>query len=178
MFPEPIDFRIAKLSDTSTVFWLNQHWCKAYEEGFKENGFLINPFSISQVQGLIESREVVVGDFLGKIVGYYLSNSLYENDDIRKRRQILAELIANNQLNDARYVCHTQVAIDPDFMRKGISKNLLKELKKLVFDRFDYLAGIVYKENLNGKKAALKSGWKVACETEAGILVVTPTKEY
>ena len=169
--------RAAEPSDCRSIVSLNLKWCEAYKKGCKNNGFLKNSFSFDQIQTLIADKQVVVAESQSEIIGYYLSNSLYDNGTTEISKRLIPGLILQGKLPAARYAYHSQAAINSHFMRQGISKKLLKELRKLVSARFDYLVGLIDKENLRSQEASLRSGWKAVKQIECGLLIVTNTKE-
>jgi hypothetical protein len=175
LISESINYRSAKPDDSESILALNIKWSKAFFDGFKEKGFLKNPFTFEQILKLIESKEIVVAENNSKVIGYYLINSIFENDVIKERREIIDKLVSKNELPSGRYVYLTQAAIELEYMGKGVAKNLLKELKQLVSERFDFLIGNIDKENHNAREAHLRSGWKIIFEIEKGHLAVTET---
>lgn len=71
-----------------------------------------------------------------------------------------------------------QAAIHENHLNKGISKKLLTLLKKIVSQRFDYLSGIIIKENYEAIiKQHLSAGWQVIGEFDFGHIAIMPTKD-
>lgn len=168
-------YRPAILQDSDSVLKLNNKYCQAFFDNEKEKGFLKFEFTLSQIQTLIIQNEVVVAEWEENVIGYYLTNSIFEMDTILKRKIIVNELIQSGTIEDAKYVFLTQAAVDKSYMGKGIAKEMLKTLKRLVKDKFDYLIGLIDFENYNAKVAHLKSGWVIFAETETGWLAMTET---
>jgi hypothetical protein len=169
-------YRRATLSDSESITVLNHKFYQAFIEGDKDQGFLKNEFSVQQIEVLIAAGEVVVAEDKGSVIGYYLTNSIFETETIRKRKSIVETLISKDEIPKARYVFLTQAVIDKPFMGRGVARTLLKELKGLVRHKFDYLIGYIDAENHNAKAAHLKSGWNVLTEMESGCLAVTAVR--
>ncbi|HET8964398.1 MAG TPA: GNAT family N-acetyltransferase [Chitinophagales bacterium] len=169
-------YREARIADCKDILLLNQRFYKAFLDGEKEKGFLKNQFTLEQIQALVEHHEVVISELQGKLIGYYLVNSIFETDEVRRRKRIVEELIYDGKIENAKYVYLTQAVVDKPFMGKGVAKELLKSLKKLVSNKFEFLIGNIDFENLNAKEAHLRSGWIIFKETEKGWLALTNVK--
>lgn len=171
-----MEYRQAKLDDCKAILLLNHKYYQAFIDGEKDKGFIKNKFTHEQIQALIMQNEVVVAELDDTIIGYYLTNSIFETEVIKKRKSVVEGLVREGKIKNARYVYLTQAVIDKPYMGNGIAKELLKHLKTIVKDKFDYLIGNIDKENLNAKEAHLKSGWIIFADTESGWLAMTDVK--
>jgi hypothetical protein len=172
-----MEYRQAKLDDCKAILLLNHKYYQAYIDGDKDKGFLKNQFNLEQIKALIMQNEVVVAVFEDNIIGYYLTNSIFETDVIIQRKTQVQELILKGKIKNVKYVYQTQAVIDKPYMRSGIGKELLKHLKRLVQSKFDFLIGYIDAENKNAKEAHLKSGWMIFTDTENGWLAMTDVNE-
>lgn len=170
-------YRDAIFEDGESILKLNHKYYQAFLQNEKDKGFLKNEFTIEQIQKLIINKEVVVAEFEKNIIGYYLTNSLFETDVILKRKIIVEKLIQTGEIENSKYVYLTQAVVDKPYMGRGIAKELLKNLKYLVSDKFDCLIGYIDKENLNAKEAHLKSGWVIFANNNNGWLAMTKVRE-
>ena len=171
-----VNYRKAEPEDIPHIYSLNAMYCRAYTENTKDKGFLKNSFTLIEIGGLVDANEIVVAENGGNIIGYYLVNSIYNTTKtILKRQHIIDKLIADGVLPAGRYVYLTQAAVSLHFMKKGIAKELLVQLKILIRDRFDFLIGFIDRENNNAKEAHLRSGWKIIAEMDDGYLALTET---
>lgn len=171
-------FRPAVSADQSSVAGLNSRWVNAFHEGSISKGFLRHAFTNVQVAQLIEAREVVVAQTnSGEIVGYYLTNGIIHDEEIARRRRLVACLIAGGQLPEGRYVYLAQAAISETYMGRGVARRLLTELKILVNDRYDFLIGYIDAANESARIAHGRSGWNVFTEFGDGHLAVTSTHQ-
>nr|WP_121271720.1 GNAT family N-acetyltransferase [Pedobacter schmidteae] len=166
-------YRPASKVDGNAITALNNKFYQAFLEDDKQKGFLKNKFTLDEIETLIASGEVVVAEFQGEVIGYYLTNSIFESEAIRKRKLHVQELIEVGTIRNVRYVYHTQAVVDRPYMGKGVGKALLKNLKKLISSKFDYLIGYIDQENLNARLAHTKSGWEVFTTVEGGCLAMT-----
>jgi hypothetical protein len=170
-------YRQAIPDDTEAILVLNHKYYQAYLEGEKDKGFLKNEFSFEQIQTLIKQHEVVVAQMEENVIGYYLTNSIFETEAIKKRKTIVQELILKGKIKDAKYALLTQAVVDKPFMGKGVAKELLRKLKELVKPKFDFLIGYIDHENHNAKEAHLKSGWVIFTDIDNGWLAMTEVNE-
>ncbi len=151
-------YRNALHTDCEEILFLNNKYYQAFLNDEKEKGFLKNQFSLDQIQALVQQQEIVVAEFQNKVIGYYLTNSLFETEEIKKRKIIVRDLVLKGKIKDAKYCFLTQAVVDKPYMGKGVAKELLRNLKELVKEKFDFLIGYIDIENLNAKEAHLKSG--------------------
>lgn len=165
-------YRKAELRDSEMIMQLNHKFYQAFLKGDTEYGFLKNEFSLYQIRSLIEKTEVVVAEKDHEVIGYYLINSIFETETVTKRKLIVSEFISTGKIKDAQFVYLTQAVVDKPHMGKGVGKELLKHLKRLVTDRFDYLIGYIDFQNLHAKEAHLRSGWVIFAEMGTGWLAM------
>lgn len=166
-------YRQAKLPDSSDILRLNHRFYQAFIDGDKDKGFLKNEFLLNEIETLIEEGEIVVAENESGVIGYYLTNSIFETETIRKRKLIVDDLIKEGRIRNAKYALLTQAVVDKPYMGQGVAKELLKILKQLVRGKFDYLIGYIDAENLNAKEAHLKSGWIIFADMGNGCLAMT-----
>lgn len=166
-------YRQAKPTDSAGILHLNHKFYQAFIEGNKDKGFLKNEFSLNQIVSLIDAGEIVVAENELGVIGYYLTNSIFETKTIKERKLIVDKLIKEGRIEDAKYAFLTQAVVDKPFMGQGIARVLLTKLKLLVRHKFDFLIGYIDFENLNAKEAHLKSGWNIFAEMEGGYLAMT-----
>lgn len=166
-------YRQAQITDSSDILRLNHKFYQAFIDGDKDKGFLKNEFSLNEIETLIKEEEIVVAENEIEIIGYYLTNSIFETETIKKRKAIIDNLIEESKIKNARYSLLAQAVVDKPYMGQGVAKELLKTLKLLVANKFDYLIGYIDAENLNAKEAHLKSGWIIFTDMGNGCLAMT-----
>lgn len=166
-------YRQAKPTDGLAIMQLNHKFYQAFIDGDKDKGFLKNEFTLKEIETLISENEVVVAEKENEVIGYYLTNSIFETETIRKRKHLVEVLINQGKIENAKYAFLTQAVVDKPYMGQGIAKHLLKTLKHLVRNKFDYLIGYIDAENLNAREAHLKSGWTIFTDIGSGCLAVT-----
>lgn len=126
---------------------------------------------------IINVNEIVIAVNGNDIIGYYLTCSAFETETIKKRKLIVDDLIKKAEIEDVRYSLLTQGVVDLPYMGQGIAKELLKHLKYLVRNKFDYLIGYIDAENIDAKAAHLKSGWVIFAEMSNGCLAMKEVKK-
>jgi hypothetical protein len=166
-------YRPANIYDGKAITKLNNKYYRAFLENDKQKGFLKTSFTLNQIESIIEAGEVVVAEFENQVIGYYLTNSIIETESNKAREFKVKGLIETGELGSARYVYQTQAVVEKQFMGNGVARELLKNLKKLVSPKFDYLIGYIDNENSNAKEAHLKSGWLIFADIEGGCLAMT-----
>jgi len=172
-------YRQANQSDSSAILRLNHKYYQAFIDGDKDKGFLKNEFTLDEIETLIREGEIVAAEKKNEVIGYYLTNSVFETETIKKRKQIVENLIKEGKIENARYALLTQAVVDKPYMGQGVAKELLKTLKHLVKNKFDYLIGYIDAENVNAREAHLKSGWIIFTEMGNGCLAMTEVnKEF
>jgi hypothetical protein len=120
-----IIYRVADVSDSEAITKLNNKYYRAFLENDKQKGFLKSSFTSDQIEALIKSNEVVVAELGNQVVGYYLTNSIFETESNKIRKLKVYSLIEKGEIENARYVFHTQAVVDKPFMGNGIAKQLL-----------------------------------------------------
>lgn len=168
-----MNYRQAKLTDSLAILQLNHKFYQAFMDGDKDKGFLKIEFSLAEIETLIKENEIVVAENENDVIGYYLTNSIFETETIIKRKRLVEDLIKQGKIKNAKYAFLTQAVVDKPYMGQGVAKQLLKTLKHLVRNKFDYLIGYIDAENLNAREAHLKSGWLIFTDMGNGCLAMT-----
>ena len=91
-------YRQAKLSDSLDISRLNHKFYQAFIEGDKDKGFLKNEFSINEIETLVQEGEIVVAEHENNVIGYYLTNSIFETETIKIRKLLVETLIKEGKI--------------------------------------------------------------------------------
>ena len=95
-------FRQAILTDAERIGFLNNCFYHEFLGGKKDRGFLKNSFTIDEIKAIMLANEIVVSEFEGAIIGYYLVNSFHRTKTVEKREVVIKGLIAENKIPDGK----------------------------------------------------------------------------
>lgn len=78
--------------------------------GDYSSGSIRHALSINQVKALISNTEIVVCIFKNHVIGYYLTNSLFPSENLKRRKEIMERLITEKKYHLANiyFKCRQQ----------------------------------------------------------------------
>ena len=162
--------RRAELSDLQSLFDLYEYWDEK-EFHFKKK------YTKEILKRIIVESEITVAVDYEKVVSFYLINPFFDIGNVKERKKIIPQLIADEQIPNGRYAFCLLSATHKDYLSRGLNRAALNLLCEIASYKYDYFIGIMYYGNIPTQKSSLKMGWKHYGDVGFGLLAIIGTTE-
>jgi len=156
---EPIITKPA-FNDIDDIISLNRRHLYDTGDGGK-NSYVRIAYTRSELQLIVESKEIVIVKIGEKVIAYYLIGRNSHNPALAYQRNKAISLFDTHQIQyrEVGYGC--QVCIEEQYRNNGLFSQMLVALKKLVENKYSCLLCSVSVDNVVSLNTHINNGWQV-----------------
>lgn len=165
-----LSIRPAFVTDIPDIQRLNQIWLSTGKDSI--NGFLYGePFTIADLNSIIQNNEIVVTEKNGAVVGYYLFDNFSDTRELAENKKYARAMLSSNKINTSGLCYRAQAVVDIAHQNLGLSKLMFHALLELTDGKYERLFSAVSKANPK-LIAHLKTGWEIIGEDDKTVFVL------
>jgi hypothetical protein len=162
-----------QLDFSQAVVTLNQKYLLQNLPADKlSSGFIKIPYTLDQINKIVEMNEIIVARCSNQIIGYYLIGGSSNCDGLTYQKLAALHWAESEAISISKIAYGVQVCINEAYHNNGLFANMFQQLVKNVASKYEYLFCSVSDENSRSLKIHLKTGWQVFDHSAANNILI------